>query len=158
MSGYTKILLLASLYTFLGAAAVEYKTDLKYIQAEKHYPLPEFNSDGVAFDRLVADQSQGIEDNNNGNYGDLVFKERGQRDQLLFREVLINNGKSSAPQDLIWIANIPETTISSVRCLNFGRERAFCYSIEVAGGDTRVVLKLGAFVDPRVMIEVYGYN
>ncbi|XP_072389311.1 uncharacterized protein [Diabrotica undecimpunctata] len=156
MSGYTKILLLASLYTFWRAAAFEYKTDLKYIQAEKHYSPPEFNSDGVAFEGILADELQEIEDNG-GNYGDLVFRNRDQRDQLLVREVVILNSRSSGAQELIWTVSIPGARISSVRALNFGRERAFCYSIEVAGGDARVVLQIGPRSDPRVMIEVYGY-
>lgn len=70
---------------------------------------------------------------------------------------MINEILTSEEQDIRWYVTISGARISSVRVLNFGRNRAYCLRIDVASGDVQVVLRILPLTDPRVMIEIYGY-
>ncbi|CAG9854826.1 unnamed protein product [Phyllotreta striolata] len=134
-----------------------YKTELKSI-SKNEFLGDRRSSNGSLFDTKFAEGKSGvIPRDTGGNYGDLIYKFRSNSDTLLLREVVIADELYSNEQDLRWTVSINGARITSVRVLNFGRERAFCLRIDVAAGDAEVVLRIPSLVDPRVMIEIYGF-
>lgn len=64
---------------------------------------------------------------------------------------------SSDVQEVQWYAVTSARRITSVRVLNFGRERAYAVRIDVAGNEAQAILRISPNYDPRIMIEVYGF-
>lgn len=113
----------------------------------------QFNKNGLPVTSEVSENPRATSD----NYGDLIYRWRENKDTLLVREVVINRELTSEESDLIWYVTVQGARITSVRVLNFGRSRAACYRIDVAGGDVQVVIRVPPLGDPRILIEVYGY-
>lgn len=63
---------------------------------------------------------------------------------------------SSDVQEVQWYVVTNVRRITSVRVLNFGRERAYAVRIDVAGNEAQAILRIPSNYDPRIMIEVYG--
>ncbi|KAJ8921106.1 hypothetical protein NQ315_015904 [Exocentrus adspersus] len=131
------------------------------VQSEIKTLTPEESSQvisaGIDGETVLADVSRGVPPDNGGNYGDLVYRYREQKDRLLLREVVISQQLSSSEQDIHWSVSISGARINSVRVLNFGRQRAYCLRIDVAGSDAQAVIRVPPLFDPRIMIEIYGY-
>lgn len=75
----------------------------------------------------------------------------------MLRELVINQELASVEQDVHWSVSISGARITSVRVMNIGRERAYCLRIDVAGGDVQAIIRIPPLIDPRVLIEIYGY-
>ncbi|KAF7266325.1 uncharacterized protein LOC143203212 [Rhynchophorus ferrugineus] len=91
-----------------------------------------------------------------GNPGDLVYRYRESSDILQIRDVIVLPEISSDVQEVQWYAITRARRITSVRVLNFGRERAYTLRIDVAANEAQVILRIPPNYDPRIMIEVYG--
>lgn len=81
---------------------------------------------------------------------------RESNDVLQIREVIVLPEISSDVQEIQWYAVTRASRITSVRVLNFGRERAYTLRIDVAGNEVQTILRIPSNYDPRIMIEVYG--
>ncbi|KAJ8947565.1 hypothetical protein NQ314_008577 [Rhamnusium bicolor] len=130
------IVLCSVLYLVLSetlAEHYEYSAEMKTLtpQESSKALAAESNERETSFAEQI---SRGVPPDNGGNYGDLVHRYREDRDRLLLREVIINQVLSSDEQDIHWSVSISGAKISSVRVLNFGRERGYCLRIDVAGG------------------------
>ncbi|KAG5877162.1 hypothetical protein JTB14_031773 [Gonioctena quinquepunctata] len=131
-------------------------TELKKVPSEDYLQEITRDKDGVEFETRFA-EGKSVPPDNGGNYGDLIYKYRENKDTLLLREVVITEALSSYEQDIRWTVSISGGRVTSVRVLNFGRSRAYCLRIDVAAGDVQIFLRIPPLGDPRVMIEVYGY-
>ncbi|XP_066156357.1 uncharacterized protein [Euwallacea fornicatus] len=96
-------------------------------------------------------------DNGYGNPGDLIYRYRESNDVLQIREVIVLPEISSDIQEVQWYAVTPARRITSVRVLNFGRERAYTLRIDVAGNEAQAILRIPPNYDPRILIEAYGF-
>lgn len=109
-------------------------------------------------DTVWASETVSVPPDNGGNYGDLVYRARTNGDRLLVRDVVLLPSLDSFEQDIQWYTSISGArTISTVRVINIGRERAYTLRIDVAGQDAQVIFRVPSYQDPRLLIEVYGY-
>ncbi|KAL3284481.1 hypothetical protein HHI36_018642 [Cryptolaemus montrouzieri] len=127
------VLLLAS-YVI---ASSKFSTELKAVQPLTDTPLPY--------------------DDGSGNWGDKVYQQRQDGDDLLLRDLVIAN-VSIFQQDLQYSVQFSKKqAITSVRLINVGRQRAYCTSITIGGKkNVDVFFTIPANKDPRVFIELYG--
>lgn len=96
-------------------------------------------------------------DNGAPNYGDLILGRRQNGDVLLVRDVVLIEQSSDSELEAQWYTRLDVRRISTVRALNLGRQRAYCVSIDVSGGEAQVVLRNPPYFEPRLLIEVYGF-
>ncbi|CAH0557359.1 unnamed protein product [Brassicogethes aeneus] len=109
-------------------------------------------------DSVTAKETVSLPPDQGGNYGDLIYRSRQNGDSLLVRDVVLIPSLDANEQDFQWYTSLPNArSISSVRMLNIGRQRAYTLRIDVAGQDAQVVFRVPSYADPRVLIEVYGY-
>lgn len=93
------------------------------------------------------------------NWGDAVYKSRQQGDVLLERHLSAHRGTSSENRiKKFRIAFRNVQFISSVRFINVGRQRAQATEIEVSGNQVEILYVIPAEANPRVFIEVYGFQ
>lgn len=147
------LLHLIFLFTVITSIKTEYSIYSELVPPGGTPKNIEFNKDGLAVNSQRSLSQRAESD----NWGDLIYKWRENRDTLLLREVIVNRELASHDRDLVLYATIRGARISSVRVLNFGRSRANCYRIDVAGGDVQVLIRTPALGDPRILIEVYGF-
>nr|XP_023021592.1 uncharacterized protein LOC111509962 [Leptinotarsa decemlineata] len=139
-------------------SAHEFDTELITVSPQEYLAENVESRGGLRFDTKLAETiSADLPPDNGGNYGDLIYKFRENKDTLLLREVVITDQLSSYEQNIRWTVSISGAQVTSVRVLNFGRSRAYCLRIDVAAGDVQIFLRVPVLGDPRVMIEVYGY-
>ncbi|XP_030753834.1 uncharacterized protein LOC115880692 [Sitophilus oryzae] len=133
------------------------KTSVRVLkQGELDVVLEEFaGKDGVESEAV--DGRQSLQDGRDGNTGDLIYRYRESQDILQIREVIVLPQLSSDEQEVQWYAVTDARRITTVRVLNFGRQRAYTLRIDVAGNEAQVILRVPPNYDPRIMIEVYGY-
>ncbi|KAJ8961005.1 hypothetical protein NQ318_020309 [Aromia moschata] len=133
-----------------------YSSDVKILTPEESLKAISAAIQGEST-KLAEETGRSVPPDNGGNYGDLIHRYRENRDRLLLREVVVIRQLSSVEQDLQWTVSISGARVSSVRVLNFGRERAYGLRIDVAGGDVQAIIRIPPLYDPRIMIEIYGY-
>lgn len=99
-----------------------------------------------------------FQDNGPGNDGDLIHLARGDGDELLLRESVINEEPSTTARNLYWFGYF-RVPLSHVRVLNFGKYAAVTKLIASINGMGRAeaVIELPANVSARIFVEVYGY-
>ncbi|KAK9888763.1 hypothetical protein WA026_000988 [Henosepilachna vigintioctopunctata] len=99
------------------------------------------------------------DDDGFSNWGDLVYKSRQNEDVLLLRDLVIFPAVSTNDQTLKYTASFDNANrITSVRVINVGRERIFATEIDVYSSDVEIICVLPAERDPRVFVEVYGFE
>ncbi|RZB73494.1 hypothetical protein BDFB_006499 [Asbolus verrucosus] len=136
----------------------QHTSGLKILTPEEARNLIETKTDRRESQTASAKEvSRYIPQDTGGNYGDLICRYRENGDVLLLRELVIIDELSPSEQDVQWYASLNARRISSVRVLNIGRERAYCYRIEVAGADALAYVRVPPRHDPRVLIEIYGF-
>lgn len=93
------------------------------------------------------------------NWGDSIYKQRQDNDVLLLRDLVIYPVTSSRDQQLKYTASFRNVrSITSVRFINVGRERAQAVEIDVSSNGVEIYFTLPAETDPRVFVEVYGFQ
>jgi len=100
-------------------------------------------------------------DDLSGDFGDLLYRWRQPGDELLLRETFLNDKESYKEQIVFWSGNFNRTYITSVRSLNFGRERGWTRSIHVynkTSVDVDINVIIPANTTVRLFFEVYGYR
>ncbi|XP_050307137.1 uncharacterized protein LOC126743908 [Anthonomus grandis grandis] len=136
------------------------KTQLKVLESKDRLEFVPFgkSAGGANVGSIVANEKDLIytADNGYGNPGDLIYRYRESNDVLQIREVIVLPEISSDVQEVQWYAVTQARRITSVRVLNFGRERAYALRIDVAGNEVQAILRIPPNYDPRVIIEVYG--
>ncbi|KAL3284482.1 hypothetical protein HHI36_018643 [Cryptolaemus montrouzieri] len=128
-------------------ASSDYKTELKIVESE--YSLNGKKSSFVGAPLPYDDGS--------GNWGDKVYQQRQDGDDLLLRDLVIAN-VSSLNQNIQYSVEFSKKqSITSVRLINVGRQRAYCTSITIGSRkNVDVFYTIPANKDPRVFIELYG--
>lgn len=132
-------------------AAVEVSTNLSLV--ENGSTVLGLNGKPKVVQRVSLSKDDGV-----SNWGDAVYKSRQQGDVLLLRHLSIIPKTSSEDQNMIFRGSMKNVlSISSVRFINVGRQRAQAQEIDVSANQVEIFYSVPAEADPRVFIEVYGF-
>ncbi|KAL3288787.1 hypothetical protein HHI36_003221 [Cryptolaemus montrouzieri] len=96
-------------------------------------------------------------DDGTTNWGDQVFKKRQDGDALLLRDLVIYPSVSSKDLSLQYSATFnKQQSITSVRFINVGRQRAYCDDINIYSDSVEIDFVIPAGKDVRVFVEIYA--
>ncbi|CAG9825517.1 unnamed protein product [Phaedon cochleariae] len=98
------LLLAALLFQFSSTLTYDFTSELQFISLQEIPPTAVVNNDGISFEsKLPEEKSADLPPDNGGNYGDLIYRFRENKDALLLREVIITEELSSYEQTIRWM-------------------------------------------------------
>lgn len=140
-----------------------FAVSLAKVMVSTNLSLVENESTALRFNRRpspiqIIALSELDKDDGVNNWGDLVHLSRQQGDVLLERDLWIRPEISSEDQTMRFRISLKNVqSISTVRFINVGRQRARATKIGVYANQVEIFFDIPAEADPRVFIEVYGF-